>query len=530
MSKLLERYRVTSRMTGYKCNEAASFRLEFEVYQNPGFSKPCLSQIIMTVSGLGPKEEPEKEAFEVCELWAGILRMVIEGSEDLATALPHLDEVLKSFFADKLPELAFNTSFELLKEEPYSGQPVPIEESRLWHSEIANKADTEYLFDLFDQWVELADRKDADQRALLNQFNSFGFYLGYILNQKLPDINRVNFFVSPLNDLCNVNELIEVCEKNGGTIWSTNRYCSYGDVVLFYFTKSGGSILKELEFNGPSGAFYKTLPGSIFAAGRLLTDSMRQQRKGLFYWNSKAFIGDIKIFDSPIPTDEIITSDGISLTSHFRNSRGGIRQPKSLYGHDDYLEAFKKLLFARNPQLANTYLNFQPYWPDEVPAPDSNDWAEEMGQVDVRFFKDKDRNRNLNQQHLDNFFQDEEGVRKMFIDPLLSRVMPADARILSEFVTHPEKSIRVDYCIEKNGIFLPIEAKFDINSDHSFDWNRVFEYLDISHKKKGLLIDINGVFELDQSDKSQKILFARSGMDSANVSQLKDWIRNYFKR
>lgn len=529
MSKRLERFKVVSEMKGFKGNFSDSCRLEFEFYRNLAFSRPCLSQMMMHLSNPELEKVWGEQVWEIGEIWGGLARSIIEQSDDFDDVFSCFDKILCDFFVDKIPGLVFNTKFELVQTELYLNDPVSVDDKRLWKSEIEKKPNTEYLFDIFDQWVELADQKDSDHRNLQNQFNSFGFHLGNILNQKLPDINRVNFFVSPLNDLCNVNELIEVGEKNGGTIWSTNRYCSYGDVVLFYFTKSGGSIFKGLEFNGPSGAFYKNLPGSIFASGRLLTDSMRQQRKGLFYWNSKAFIGDIKIFDSPIQTDEIITSDGISLTRHFRDSRGGIRQPKSLYGHDDYLEAFKKLLFSRNPQLANTYLNFQPYWPDEVPAPDSNDWAEEMGQADVRFFMDNERNRNLNQQHLDNFFQDEEGVRKMFIDPLLSRVIPADARIVSEFVTHPEKSIRVDYCIEKNGRFLPIEAKFDINSDHSFNWNRVFEYLDISHKKKGLLIDINGVFEIDQSDKSKKIIFARAGMNKDSVEILKKWINNYFK-
>jgi len=529
MNKVLERYRVTSRMNRYKGDVESNFRLEFEVYLNPGFSKPCLSRIIMSATDLRPGEEPDEEAFEIGELWASILRLVIEGSDKLDSDLALVDEILQGFFDERIPGLNFQTAFELLSDEDYPGFPVEIDQQRLWKSETENKADTEYLFDLFDRWVELADENDADHRSLQNQFNSFGFCLGNVLNQRLPDIDRVNYFVSPLNDLCNVNELIEVSEKNGGTIWSTNRYCSYGDVVLFYFTKSGGAILKGLEFSGESGDFYKTLPGSIFAAGRLLTDSMRQHRKGLFYWNSKAFVGDIKIFNAPIPTDEIITPDGISLTSHFRNSRGGIRQPKSLYGHDDYLEAFKKLLFARNPELVDTYLSFEAYWPEVMPAPDSLNWAEEMGLVDARFFKDKEKNRNLNQKHLANFFQDEEGVRKMFIDPLLIRVLPGDARIISEFVTHPDKNIRVDYCVEKKGLLLPIEAKFDIDSDHSFDWNRVFEYLDISHKRKGLLIDINGVFVLDQSDKSKKLLFSRFGMNDGSVDILKNWIKNYFK-
>jgi len=526
MTKQIVRILATSELSGINRNDETEFTLSFELYHNPSFSAPCLSQTI-SFTTLGPEGLTESDR-EIGETWGYLVRQIFAADLDFETILGNFDNFLHEIAKTVWPQASFFTSFDVVGFNEYSNEPVAVDEEKIWASETETRPDTEYLFNLFDQWLELSE-KSSDHDLLLRQFNDFGFFMGGKLMKRLPMTSHVNFFISPLNDLFNVDELVVASENNTGTMWSTNRYCSYGDVILFYFTKSGGKILAGQKFEGDNQEFFERLPGSIFAAGRLLTDSMRQHKKGLFYWNSKAFIGDILIFDRPIATDDIIAADGISLTRHFRDSRGGLRQPKSLYGHDEYLSVFKELLFKDNPSLADSYLNLESFWPESIPSPDSQNWAEEMGKADVRIFKDKDINRNLNQKHLSNFFQDEEGVRKMFIDPLLQKVVPPDARILQEFETHKGKSIKVDYCIEKGALKLPVEAKFDIYTDHSFSWERVFEYLDVSHNGKGLLIDINGVFELDQKQKSKQIIFERIGMNEESVKKLQKWLQNFFK-
>lgn len=506
-----------------------SYQMQLEWYQNAAFKTPCLSQT-MSYSYIGEPHELNATEMALGEVWAQLIRVIFANLGEDKEILENFNSQLEAFLQKLYPTTRLKTTFSQSTGEKYENRPVAVEEKKIWASDTDTKADTEYLFQLFDQWVALSEQPDADAEILKKQFDSFGFYLGDLLATRLPPQKQVNFFVSPLNDLCNVGELIATAQKGGGTIWSTNRYCSFGDIVLFYFTKEGGKIFKDVEFEGKNGDFFAGLPGSIFAAGRMLTDSLRQAKKGLFYWNSRAFVGDIKIFDHPIAMDDINNSEGISLTRHFRDSRGGIRQPKSLYGHDDYLNSFKALLFSKNPSLKDTYLNFSSFWPETIPAPDSQNWAKEMGKADARIFKDKDVNRNLNQKHVNNFFQDEEGVRKMFIDPLLKLALPDDAKTIPEFKTHSHKNIRIDYCIEKNGKRLPIEAKFDIKTDHSIDWQRVNEYLEISHNGTGLLIDINGVFILRRNSSCRELLFERIGMNDDSVKKLKKWISDFFKK
>ncbi len=526
MTKRIVRIFAEGELSGINGSDSPEYSLSFEFYYNPAFSSLCLHPTITfsTFSSEGLTDSDKEKG----EIWGYLVRQIFAAGLDCETILENFDTFLHEIAKKIWPEAVFKTSFEAAGFNEYANKPVAVDDKKIWASDTETKPDTEYLFNLFDQWLDLSE-KTSDHGLLLRQFNDFGFFIGKKLMSRLPQTDHVNFFISPLNDLFNVDELVETSENNTGTMWSTNRYCSYGDVILFYFTKSGGKIFEGQKFEGEDQEFFERLPGSIFAAGRLLTDSMRQHKKGLFYWNSKAFIGDILVFDKPIATDDIIAADGISLTRHFRDSRGGLRQPKSLYGHDEYLNVFRQLLFKENPSLATSYLNLASFWPESIPSPDSQNWAEEMGKADVRIFMDKDKNRNLNQKHLSNFFQDEEGVRKMFIDPLLQRVIPTDARILPEFETHKGKSIKVDYCIEKGEIRLPVEAKFDIYTDHSFSWDRVYEYLDISHNGKGLLIDVNGVFELDQKQRTKQIIFERIGMNDESVKKLQKWLHNFFK-
>ena len=512
------------------CSE---FDFTFVWNLNPAFQKPCLSfrwPLIPRKRVFTQAEyEAARKAFKTIEKCLKI--QILKTCDEIwqkAWSVDDFAEILQKYMRQNYPSADLSVAFRAKSESAYKNQPVMIDEDKLWRIETERQPDIDYLFDMFDQWVALSEKAAADEDALREAFDSFAFCLGDKLAKNTHKMPAVNFFISPLSDLFNVTELIKTAERAGGTLWSTNRYCSYGDIILFYYTKDGGKDLKKVGFQGQCKDFFENLSGGIFASARLFTDSMRQEKKGLFYWHSKAFIGDIKIFDVPVLTDNIVASDGISLTSYFRNSRGGLRQPKSLYGEDEYLSLIKQHIFALNPALKDTYLAMPSYWPKLVPKPESKNWAEEMGLVDARAFKNK--NPNLNKQHVENVYQDEEGVRKMFIDPLLARVIPADARLKKEYKTNPEKNIRVDYCILKDGIKLPVEAKFEIKTDRSIDWKRVREYLEISYCGHGLLIDMNGVYALNNSSESRELIFEREKMNESSVQKLRAWISHYFRK
>lgn len=136
----------------------------------------------------------------------------------------------------------------------------------------------------------------------------------------------------------------------------------------------------------------------------------------------------------------------------------------------------------------SSYLENEPHWPESVPSCEDPDWAEKMGQVDIRVFNN------------------EESVRAHFINQLLFLAKPPDAEIQHEFFTPRNRNIRVDYILFDDETVLPVETKYDIDME-TFNLARVKEYLESATHGRGLLIDAKAVYEVRPDLPAPKLLF-----------------------
>lgn len=348
------------------------------------------------------------------------------------------------------------------------------------------------------------------RRKAFHGFNNLMHRVGTDLSNTELGKDSLNYFLMPVTDPFDVMELFDTSvDRNYGTLWSANRLCRRGDVVLFYFAKKSEKRLAELNFvDGTTKDFFRELPASIFAAARVLNDTT-QTSKDIFAWNYRVFIGNVIIFSNPIAKDDIKDEKGENLSSKIL--QGGLMQPKSLYNGDQFLKHLKKIIFKRQPELQKTYLKYEPSWPDNIPAIEDPEWAEKMGRVDARSFCD------------------EASVRRHFIDALLRLAKPSHVGIQDEYYTDPVKKIRVDYLLFDDKTKLPVEAKYDINIE-KFNVARVQDYLKIATNKTGLLIDLNGVYIVEAGDNHPKTFFLRKGMGNPELSKMKRWLSKYFGR